>query len=124
MLQASKLGPDVVTKLPKPSRTRARGVCFYPRPPTQHGGWGGCTTEQEDIGLAACTRDHVQGDRRGVRGRARSALGAVTARADGRGGGAVVYLLDDAMWPVEDGSATGSVPAVTFEEMALLGARR
>ena len=40
------------------------------------GGWGGCTTEQEDTGLAARTRDHVQGDCRGVRGRARSALGA------------------------------------------------
>ena len=56
--------------------------------------------------------------------RSRLRMYRVTARVDGRGGGAVVYVLDDVVWLVEDGSVTGSVRAVTLEEMALLGARR
>ena len=47
---------------------------------------------------------------------------AAEALTHARGG--VVYVLDDAVWLVEDGSTSGSMGAVTLEEMALLDARR
>ena len=55
MLQASKLGPDVVSAL-----TRARRHLPLPAAAHQYGGRGECTTEHEDIELAVRTRDDVQ----------------------------------------------------------------
>lgn len=34
-----------------------------------------------------------------------------------------MYVLDDALWLVEDGSSPGNMRGITLEEMALLGAK-
>ena len=131
MLQASKHGPDVATKLPKPSLAPAPAPSASARRAPPSTGAGASTqpsTKTPSSRLAheitfkaiaeefAAAHDLLWVPTGRVHERSRLSMYRVTAR--------VVYMLDDAVWLVEDGSATGSVRAVMLEEMALLGAQR
>jgi tuftelin-interacting protein 11 len=130
MLQASKLGPDVATKLPKPSPVPSTRL---PNPATatsQPSKKAPTSRLAHDITFRSIAEEFaaehnllwVPTGR--VHERSRLPIYRVTARVDGKSGGVVVYVLDDAIWLVEDGSSSGSVRAITLEEMALLGAKR
>ena len=128
MLQATKLGPDVATKLPKPSlvpSTRPPGTTSATSQPSKKAPSSRLVHEITFKSIAeefAAQHNLLWVPTGRVHERSRLPMYRVTARADGKSGGVVVYVLDDAVWLVEGGSSSGSVRAVTLEEMALLGA--
>jgi tuftelin-interacting protein 11 len=129
MLQASKLGSDVTAKLPKPSlvpSTRLPSTATTAPQPSKKTPGSRLVREITFKSLAeefAAEHNLLWVPTGRVHERSRLPMYRVTARADGKSGGAVVYVLDDAIWLVEDGSSSGSVRAITLEEMALLGAK-
>jgi tuftelin-interacting protein 11 len=130
MLQASKLGPDVATRLPKPSfvpSTRLPSAATAPSQPNKKTPSSRLTHEITFKSIAeefAAEHNLLWVPTGRVHERSRLPMYRVTARADGKSGGAVVYVLDDAVWLVEDGSSSGNVRAIALEEMALLGAKK
>lgn len=130
MLQASNLGPDVATKLPKPSlmpsaRPPSTGTATsQPSKKTPSSRLAQEITFKSIAEEFAAEHDLLWVPTGRVHERSRLPMYRITARADGKSGGAVVYVLDDAVWLVEAGSSSGSVRAITLEEMALLGAKR
>jgi tuftelin-interacting protein 11 len=130
MLQASKLGPDVATKLPKPSlvpSTRQPSTVTAPPQPSKKVPGSRLAHEitfKSIVEEFASEHNVLWVPTGRVHERSRLPMYRVTARADGKSGGVVVYVLDDAVWLVEDGSSSGTVRVITLEEMVLLGAKR
>ena len=130
MLQASKLGPDVATKLPKPSlvpSTRLPNTAnAIPRQskPAPSSRLAHEITFKSIAEESAAEHNLLWVPTGRVHERSRLPMYRVTARTDGKSGGIVVYVLDDAIWLVEDGSSSGSVRAITLQEMVLLGAKK
>ena len=130
MLQASKLGPDVATRLPKPSAVSSAHLPSVAIAPSQPNKKAPSSRVKQEITFKSIAEEFaaehnllwVPTGR--VHERSRLPMYRVTARVDGKSGGAVVYVLDDAVWLVEDGSSSGNVRAITLEEMALLGAKK
>jgi tuftelin-interacting protein 11 len=130
MLQASKLGPDVATKLPKPSltpSTRPTSTASVPAQPSKKTPSSRLAQEitfKSIVEEFAAEHDLLWVPIGRVHERSRLPMYRVTARVDGKSGGVVVYVLDDAVWLVEGGSSSGNVRAVALEEMVLLGAKK
>ncbi len=130
MLQASKLGPDVATRLPKPSvvpPTHLHSAAIAPSQSNKKTPSSRLTQEITFKSIAeefAAEHNLLWVPTGRVHERSRLPMYRVTARADGKSGGVVVYVLDDAVWLVEDGSSSGNVRAITLEEMALVGAKK
>lgn len=133
MLQASQLGPDVATRLPKPSVVvpsthLPSAATATPQPSKSKKTPSSRLTHEitfKSIAEEFAAEHNVLWVPTGrVHERSRVPMYRVTARADGKSGGVVVYVLDDAVWLVEDGSSSGTVRAITLEEMALLGAKK
>jgi len=130
MLQASKLGPDVATMLPKPSVVpptplpSATTSIPQPNKKTPSSRLAQEITFKSIAEEFAAEHNLLWVPIGRVHERSRLPMYRVTARADGKSGGVVVYVLDDAIWLVEDGSSSGNVRAITLEEMALLGAKK
>ena len=130
MLQASKLGPDVATRLPKPSVQPSTHVPSAATATPQPNKKTLSSRLAHEITFKSIAEDFaaehnllwVPTGR--VHERSRLPMYRATARVDGKSGGVVVYVLDDAVWLVEDGSSSGNVRAITLEEMALLGAKK
>ena len=130
MLQASKLGPDVATKLPKPSvmpSTPLPSAAIAPSQPNKKTPSSRLTQGITFKSIAeefAAEHNLLWVPTGRVHERSRLPMYRVTARVDGKSGGVIVYVLDDAVWLVEDGSSSGNVRAITLEEMALVGAKK
>jgi len=133
MLQASKLGPDVATSLPKPSVVPSTHLPSATTAATPQANTNKKTPGSRlahEITFKSIAEEFAAAHNLlwvpvgRVHEKSRLPMYRVTARADGKSGGVVVYVLDDAVWLVEDGSSSGNVRAVTLEEMALLGAKK
>jgi tuftelin-interacting protein 11 len=139
MLQASKLGPDVATRLPKPSLvpsttthlpSTGTGTATATAPPPQANKKTQSSRLAHEVTFKSIAEEFAAEHNLlwvplgRVHEKSRLPMYRVTARADGKSGGVVVYVLDDALWFVEDGSSSGNVRAITLEEMALLGAKK
>ena len=130
MLQASKLGPEVATRLPQPQvvpSTQLPSAAIAPSQPNKRALSSRITQEITFKSIAeefAAEHNLLWVPTGRVHETSRLPMYRVTGRADGKSGGVVVYVLDDAVWLVDDGSSSGNVRAITLEEMALLGAKK